>query len=377
MPGVTPPGGSPATLGTAPKNPVSSPSPSLNDRWPRLLLNPVFAVAIPNLAGLIDHAAHSAPGLAASYAWFLCLSVSVWEVTRRLYFQRLDPARWLSRPWRRLATLAATIGTGTVPIITVGSAGWAWATGDPSATWRTVLSTTFITVSAVVVIVHVYETTHLIHEWMGDRIRSERLEREKVTAELEMLQREVAPHTLFNMLNALAALIEQRSPDAVRFAEALSHAYRRMLRVRRRPLIDLTEELDLLRAFEALHELRAPGAVRVQGALEAGPAAQIPPMILPELLENAVKHNQASPERPLVVTLAREGDWLVVTNPVRPVVRADSGGVGLRNLNARCRLTTGRRAVVTRSSAVHSIRVPLVAAPGGGTPGSGDATVPR
>lgn len=332
----------------------------IDDRRSRLLVNPLFAITIPNVAGLIDNGAYSYAGLAASYLWFLAMSTTVWEVTRRLYFARVDFSAWLSRPIERITALGAVIGLGTVPIIACGSLFWAWMAADPAATWRSVLLTTLVATGSVVIVVYVYETTFLIREWESDRLRSGRLEREKMTAELEALQREVTPHALFNMLNALVALIEQRSDDAVRFAEALAQAYRRMLRVRRQALVPLAEELELLNAFVALHELRSPGAVRVHLSLDDIGGLTVPPMVLPELLENAVKHNRASATRPLDVTLRRDGDSLIVSNPLRPISAAESGSVGLRNLDARCRLTTGRGVERADRAQHYEVRVPLV-----------------
>ena len=66
----------------------------------------------------------------------------------------------------------------------------------------------------VVAITHVYETVFLLRDWESDRLRSARLEQARLQTELESLGREVDPHFLFNNLNALAHLIEQRSEVA-------------------------------------------------------------------------------------------------------------------------------------------------------------------
>ena len=69
----------------------------------------------------------------------------------------------------------------------------------------------------------------------------------------------------------------------------------------------------------------------------------MPPLSLQTLLENAVKHNQLGPDAPLHVRIRIDAEGLVVENPVRlrTSVRP-STGVGLRNLDERCRALTGR-----------------------------------
>jgi hypothetical protein len=49
--------------------PDAVPAP-VRDLKARLLLSPVFGLAIPALSGLVDSARHSTTGLAASYAYF-------------------------------------------------------------------------------------------------------------------------------------------------------------------------------------------------------------------------------------------------------------------------------------------------------------------
>lgn len=64
----------------------------VDDRAARLLLTPVLGVIVPNLAGIIDHGHHTAPSLAASYAWFTLVSFITWEGNlRRTCASRTEP----------------------------------------------------------------------------------------------------------------------------------------------------------------------------------------------------------------------------------------------------------------------------------------------
>ena len=151
-------------------------------------------------------------------------------------------------------------------------------------------------VAAVTFITHIYETLFLVKEWESDRDRGERLQRLNVEAELLALRSEVNPHTLFNNLNALSHLVEQRHPRASAFVAALAGSYRYLLRTGSKRLFPLADELALLDQFLSLVTIRYADGLKVIVQVDAASAErwQIPPVVLPELLENAVKHNEFS-----------------------------------------------------------------------------------
>lgn len=71
-------------------------------------------------------------------------------------------------------------------------------------------------------------------------------------------------------------------------------------------------------------------------------AGSLPPVVLPELRENAVKHSNLSTDKPPQIEVRLKGDRLTVFDEKRPRrTGATSTGVGLENLAQRFRLTTG------------------------------------
>ena len=81
------------------------------------------------------------------------------------------------------------------------------------------------------------------------------------------------------------------------------------------------------------------------------------------LLENAVKHNQARMAEPLTVQLTLSDGHVAMANPVRPRRSAlPSAGVGLANLDERCRLLTGRPLQRAATDGQFVVQVPLVPA---------------
>jgi hypothetical protein len=333
-----------------------------------VLLIPVMAVVVPTVSGLIVHSRHSAAGLAASYLYFTVVSFVIWQGNRLIYFRLQQREDWLLRPRRRIARLLGAIALYTVPVFTAMVWGWQAATGDPGAGPYSIPMALLVTVTGVVIITHAYETVFLLRDWESDRLRRARTEQARLEAELEALEREVDPHFLFNHLNALVQLIEQRSDAASAFVVALGDTYRYVLESRGRRLVPLATELEALRRHEVLGRLRFGSSVSLDVRVpeDAFQRYQLPPVSLGELFQNALKHNDTA--APIAIEVRLESDVLVVANPSRPVRRAGgrSTGLGLANLSRRFRMATGRDVTWEHAGGRFVVRLPLVDARAGG-----------
>jgi hypothetical protein len=337
----------------------------IHDFWPRLLASPILGALVVNLSGLIDHARHSPAGLVVAYAWFAAVAFLIWEGNRRLYFRLPRREDWLLRPWSRLGVLLALISLYTIPVAAALLWIWREATGDTGTRPYALATALFAVVALVVAITHVYETVFLLRDWESDRLRSARMEQARLQTELESLGREVDPHFLFNNLNALAHLVEQRSDAAPRFIRALSGTYRYVLECRGRTLVPLADELQALDRHRALADIRYGGGVCLEVQVPPADAHELllPPVSLPELFQNALKHNRVAPELPLHIQVRIEGTTLVFENEVRSgPTPARSTGTGLSNLGDRFRIATGRTVVWLAEADRFVVRLPLVKA---------------
>jgi hypothetical protein len=345
---------------------LASPRP-VRDLGIRLAISPVLGVLIPALAGLVTPSRHSAAGLAVTYAYFAACAFVIWTSNRWLYLRLPRREDWLERPGRRIAVLLGSIFLLTIPLSWLTLATWMRITGDSGLRPYALPMTILGIVTVVILITHVYETAFLLAEWDSARLRAALLEQARLRAELTALSREVDPHFLFNSLHALAYLVERGSSDSLPFIEALGDSYRYLLSARERPLVALDDELASLRRQFFVTGMRYGGMVRV--AIDDLPpdvarTLQIPPVALTELLMNAVKHNVASTEVPLLVRVRLEGDTLVVSNPRRPRAAhtTTSTGLGLINLADRHRLATGLTVTWGIEEGEFRVRLPLAAA---------------
>lgn len=302
----------------------------------------------------------------AGWAGFTALAAAIWLGNRWLLFEQRKHFHWFANPLRKLTLLVTANVLYTAPVSALGIWLWFRVSGLPVdvAAIKLVVATNVI---CVLFVTHAYETVFLIRERESDLTRVERLERLRSQAELAALKAQVDPHFLFNSLNTLGHLIVRDPQRGREFCDLLAEVYRYVLASRERDLVPLADELAFVRAYHRLLALRFGDAVRLdlgQTLGDAGgsarPAALVPPLALQTLLENAVKHNRIGDGHPLTVSIRREDGWLRVSNAVQPrsSMRTTSG-LGLRNLDERCRQLTGRALQVLPGAERFEVRLPL------------------
>ena len=152
-----------------------------------------------------------------------------------------------------------------------------------------------------------------------------KLERNALDARLRLLQAQVEPHFLFNTLANVQALVDAGSPQASKVLASLIAYLRAAVPRMHEPATTLGQELELVRAYLELMQMRMPD--RLQFALRIDEAArklQCPPMTLLTLVENAVRHG---------IDPSEEGGRIDVDASVRDGrcrVRVTDTGVGLQ-----------------------------------------------
>ncbi|MFO1327830.1 MAG: histidine kinase [Rubrivivax sp.] len=344
---------------------ADAPPPVRLDDGPVMTLGILgFGLGIPWLTGLYGPLRPRDGLWWAGTALFVALAASIWLGNRWLLFKQREHWDWFRQPLRKLAMLVAANVLYTAPVTVAGLLAW-FALAGMAADARTLQLVALTNVICVLFVTHAYETLFLIRERASDLTRVERLQRLRAQAELASLKAQLDPHFLFNSLNVLGHLIDADGPRAREFCDTLAEVYRYVLDSRGRDLVPLADELAFVRRYHRLLELRFGDAMPLDGldAVQAEAARwRIAPMALQGLIENAVKHNQASRAEPLVLQLALQGDAVAVANPRRPRRSAlPSAGVGLANLDERCRLLTGRALERSTSAERFEVRVPLLA----------------
>ncbi|MBM6993542.1 MAG: histidine kinase [Prevotella sp.] len=181
-------------------------------------------------------------------------------------------------------------------------------------------------------------------------------------AMLMALKSQVDPHFLFNNFSILSELIEEDPKEAGMFLDNLSRVYRYKLVNMDHDLLSVENELKMLRAYVHLIEKRFGTSIQVNFPTSSHLADKhVPPLAIQLLVENAIKHNAHTTADPLVVDIRVEGDDIVVSNRIHPLVsRPEGTGVGLSNLMARYRLLSERQPEVIQTTERFTVKLPLL-----------------
>jgi hypothetical protein len=319
-----------------------------------------FGISIPLLSGLYGDLRPADARFWIGAVAFVALAAAIWLGNRWLLLKQREHFDWFASPWRKLAMLVSANVLFTAPLTLAALAAWFRFRGVAVDVGALQL-VTLANVVCVIFVTHAYETVFLIREREGDLLRVEQLERIRAQAELDALKAQLDPHFLFNSLNTLGHLVTSDAAAARSFCDTLAEVYRYVLASRGRDLVPLAEELAFVRAYHRLLGLRFGTAIGLE--VDGDAAALLPPLALQALVENAVKHNQLGPGSPLVVRIAVAADGVTVSNDVRRRTSArPSTGVGLRNLDERCRALTGRGLGLSeRDGARFTVFVPTTA----------------
>jgi len=168
----------------------------------------------------------------------------------------------------------------------------------------------------------------------------EALTAQMTQARLSALQAQIEPHFLFNTLANVKRLYETAPARGREMLSSLIGYLRAALPTMRQSGSTLQRELELARSYLTILQMRM--GERLRFSIEAAEAllpAEVPPLVLGTLIENALKHGLAPlPEGGSIqIRALREGEQLRIE--VRDTGRGFYGqggsGVGLANTRSR------------------------------------------
>lgn len=232
--------------------------------------------------------------------------------------------------------------------------------------WQSLL----ISINTGIFISVIHTGYFLIKNWKNSmmdaaelKLKAEQLERIASQAELETLKMQLDPHFLFNNFSTLSELVLEDQQVAVKFIDHLALVYRYMLSNVRKNTISLKEEISFVESYFYLIKERMGRKVELVIAIpeEVQRTQAVAPIALQLLVENAVKHNTASKEHPLVIHIEVIGQYVVVRNNLQKlVVELPSSKVGLANIIDRYRLLSQLDVEITNTTDAFLVKLPLL-----------------
>jgi uncharacterized membrane-anchored protein YhcB (DUF1043 family) len=191
--------------------------------------------------------------------------------------------------------------------------------------------------------------------------RKESITRQKVQSQFETLRNQVNPHFLFNSFNTLISTIEQDPEEAVNYVERLSDYFRVVLEQRDKDVITLKEELELVENYLFLQQKRF-GKNLVYNIQIKDPSLKslVPPMTIQILIENAIKHNIISKQRPFLIEIVEENGHLLIRNNLQPkLLKEPSTGIGLENIKNRYRILFDCSIIIRETAEMFIVELPI------------------
>jgi two-component system, LytTR family, sensor kinase len=197
--------------------------------------------------------------------------------------------------------------------------------------------------------------------WQASLKREQKLREENLIFQNETLKNQVNPHFLFNSLNTLSSLVATRPDVAEEFISRLSSIYRYILENSSKDRVPLGVELSFIRDYFYLHQIRDDGKISLDIKAEDTSGFNILPVSLQILVENCIKHNKATRDKPLMILIYLENRHIVVRNNLqRMAVSMKSTEIGLKNLAQRIKLVSARELIVEETATDFIVKIPLL-----------------
>lgn len=334
------------------------------DIYLRILFIPLLGVSLPAISGLVTYSNCSVLQLFAANTFFILTSFTIWA-----------GSHWMHKRFRLLFPSNANPFTKIITVCTASSLYGASIGGFSFLVWLKLSAEEFdrnitikfvaLCIIAVIVFTLIYEILFLSNEREQDTKLVNEMGRELSQAELLALTNQMDPHFVFNSLNAMNHLILSNPMQAHLFNNNLALVFKYFLLNKTRELIPLKDEIAFINNYFYLLEIRYEKKLQLQMALgENDKAIMIPPCALQVLIENAIKHNEFSAERPLQISIVLNGHYLKVSNTFKPKpYSVNSTNIGLKNLSARFRLICRKDIQIEKTKESFTVKLPIIKQP--------------
>lgn len=208
-----------------------------------------------------------------------------------------------------------------------------------------------------------YEADYTFTKLKESAAEKETLQELSLQTDFDALKNQVNPHFLFNCFNTLSSLISVDRQKAEQFLNELSKVYRYLLRNNEEGMSTVENEIKFIRSYFQLLQTRHGEAVQLNIEIDKRYNPYLlPSLTLQLLMENVVKHNALSKNRPLVIDIfTTAGNKLVVNNNLqRRTIKAPSNKVGLDNIRAKYALLKQPGFQVMENEKNFTVVLPLI-----------------
>jgi two-component system LytT family sensor kinase len=216
-----------------------------------------------------------------------------------------------------------------------------------------------------------YTFIFLIHNFVIDQYEKNRIQMELLQLKAsnmettnQLLQQQIKPHFLFNALNILKSLIRKDPKGAETYLLKLSDFLRVSITKNKNGTATIKEELKICNDYMEMQKIRFGDALIYHVNLNESDEfynQKLPFFSIQPLLENAIKHNELTPENPLCITIEKEGNSIIVQNNLQLKTNVEvSTGNGHSILKERYKLLTGDDVQIDQNDKAYSVSLKIL-----------------
>jgi Histidine kinase len=326
----------------------------------------LFIIGSSTVVGMFFHGTHlfSSFHYYIKYASFgMAIAFAFWWGHGLLRYYTRNKLNWTKNPKKaNIISLLMYIVYGLIicPLIPYIYDLW-WAVNGKDLVLDVLIKALMI-FSMDMIIISVFYSTDLTKFWIKSIETNEELKRENLVAKYEALKNQVNPHFLFNSLNTLSGVIEQKPELGTAFIKKLSDIYRYVLEQSDQEMVSINEEMKFVDDYIFLLKMRFGDALIFNSDLSAINNTQIAPLGLQMLVENAIKHNIISDDMPLKIEIGIKEGFIIVRNNFqkKKTVISKNEPQGLENLKKRYAYLSESSMEIIESDSEFIVKLPII-----------------
>ena len=231
---------------------------------------------------------------------------------------------------------------------------------DDQPTYANVVGHLNTTLLLTYCIVAMYVGADYFKYYKESLVENERIKKEKIISQFELLKQQTSPHFLFNSLNTLISIIPDDPDLAIKYTQHLSNVYRYVLQNKDQNWVTLDTELKFVKSFFFLNKIRFGEHVNLDIQItEEENEKMVAPLSLQILIENALKHNIISQDKPLSIEIMVDHGQLIVKNNLQKKNNSQGTKIGLQNIINRYKHLSGKTVEVLESADFFKVSLPL------------------
>lgn len=185
------------------------------------------------------------------------------------------------------------------------------------------------------------------------------LQTQHLNSQLTALMNQINPHFFFNTINTLSGLIKENPEKSELFIDKLSQVFRYILNMQENSQVLLSDEIKFARDYAFLLNVRFDNKLVINFGNIDQINVRVPSLCSQLLIENVIKHNRMNHQFPITIDFLCENGYLKVCNNLSPQLSENSIGLGLKNLNRRSEILSGKPIIIEKTEKSFCVSIPM------------------